>query len=220
VLSTAPDLRIAVRMYDVDLFDTPAATVRKIHAKGRRAICYIDAGTWERWRPDAARFPAFVRGKSNGWPGERWLDVRRLDVLGPIIRARIDLCKRKGFDGVDFDNVDGYSNRTGFPLTAADQLAYDTWLANRAHQRGLAVGLKNDRGQIRALLPYFDLAVDEQCFRYADCALLKPFVAAGKPVFEIEYGLSPSRFCLRANTLGFNAVAKRLSLDNHVTFCS
>ena len=41
-----------------------------------------------------------------GWPGERWLDVRALDVLGPIIERRLDLCARKGFDGVEADNVD------------------------------------------------------------------------------------------------------------------
>ena len=58
-------------------------------------------------------------GRPNGWPGERWFDIRRLDVLGSIMRDRIENCRRKGFDAVEPDNVDGYANRTGFPLDCA-----------------------------------------------------------------------------------------------------
>ena len=43
---------------------------------------------------------------------------------------------QKGCDGVDPDNVDGYTNKTGFPLTAKDQLAYNKFLAQEAtHQK-------------------------------------------------------------------------------------
>ncbi len=34
------------------------------------------------------------------------------------MRARIQMCQRKGFAAVDFDNVDGYRNDTGFPPVA------------------------------------------------------------------------------------------------------
>jgi len=54
-------------------------------------------------RPDAGAFPDAVKGDSNGWSGERWLDIRRLDVLGPIMQRRLDLCKQKGFDAVEPD---------------------------------------------------------------------------------------------------------------------
>lgn len=218
VLSRRPDLRISAGLYDVDLFDTSRATVRRIHARGRHVICYIDAGTWERWRPDAKRFPRDVLGKGNGWPGERWLDIRRLDVLRPLMRWRLDLCRRKGFDGVEFDNVDGYANSTGFPLTAGDQLRYDTWLADAAHARGLTAALKNDLGQVGRLLPYFDYAVDEQCFQYQECGKLEPFVRARKAVFEVEYR-KVSDFCRRARRLGFSAIRKSLSLGNAVSSC-
>ena len=175
-------------------------------------MCYLDAGTWENWRPDAADFPKRIRGRTNGWPGERWLDIRRLDVLAPIMRARLDRCARKGFDGVEFDNVDGYANRTGFPLTGADQLRYNVWLANAAHRRGLSAALKNDLGQVTRLLAYFDYALDEQCFQYHECDTLKPFVSAGKAVFEVEYKLARSSFCPEARRLEFNSMRKRLSL--------
>ena len=65
-----------------------------------------------------ASFPSAVLGAEvEGWPGERWLDIRRLDVLGPILKRRLDLCRRKGFDGVEPDNVDAYANDSGFPLS-------------------------------------------------------------------------------------------------------
>ena len=152
-------------------------------------------------------------GSKNGWPGEKWLDIRQVSVLGPIMSARVQKCKQAGFDGVEFDNVDGYSNKTGFPLTANEQLTYDTWLANQAHQRGLSAALKNDLGQVKPLLPYFDFAIDEQCFQYAECRKLTPFINAGKPVFEVEYNLATSAFCPQANAMNFNSLAKTLELD-------
>lgn len=68
---------------DIDAFDNSAAEVARLHRLGQHVICYVDVGSWERWRPDAGTFPRAVLGKSNGWPGERWLDVRRLSILEP-----------------------------------------------------------------------------------------------------------------------------------------
>jgi hypothetical protein len=206
------DTTIDVQMFDIDGFEASRSLVHSLHAKGARVVCYISAGSWENWRPDADRFPGAVLGRSNGWPGERWLDIRRLDVLGPIMKSRLDRCERKHFDGVEFDNVDGYRNHTGFPLTGADQLRYDVFLANQAHRRGLTAFLKNDLGQIDTLLPYFDAALNEQCFQYSECGALKAFVEAGKPVFGVEYKLETGAFCDRANRMNFNFLKKRLAL--------
>ena len=214
------DPAVDAAMFDVDLFDTPAATVAALHARGRKAVCYISAGTWENWRPDAVRFPAAVLGRDvSGWAGEKWLDIRRLDVLAPIMEARLDQCRDKGFDGVEPDNVDGYDNRTGFPLTAADQLRYNRWLAAAAHARGLSVGLKNDLDQVPDLVNEFDWAIDEQCFQYAECGKLAPFVTAGKAVFEVEYQLEPAAFCADAVKRRFNAMKKNLALDAFRAAC-
>ena len=144
--------------------------IETLHQDGRSVICYFSAGSYEDWRPDEADFPASVRGKPlDNWPGESWLDIRQIDTLSPIMGARLDLAVQKGCDGVEPDNVDGYSNDTGFPLTAAHQLAYNIWLAEEAHARGLSIGLKNDLDQIPELLPYFDWALNEQCFEYEEC---------------------------------------------------
>jgi hypothetical protein len=214
------DLSVDATMFDIDLFDNDASVVAALHARGRKVVCYMSAGSWEDWRPDAGEFPAAVKGKPLvGWPGEQWLDIRRIDLLGPIMQARLDRCRANGFDAVDPDNLDGYANDTGFPLSGADQLAYNTWLADEAHARGLSVGLKNDLEQIPALLPWFDWALNEQCFVFDECDLLEPFVAAGKPVFNVEYDLEPSEFCSRANALNFNSLKKRLSLDAYRVAC-
>ena len=208
------DLSIRADVFDLDMFDTPPRLVRKIHASGRRAICYINAGAWESWRPDAAAYPASVKGgELDGWPGERWLDVRRLDILGPILAQRLRQCRDKGFDGVEFDNVDGYQNATGFAISRTDQLDFDRWLADAAHSHGLAAGLKNTLGLANELEPRFDFAIVEQCFAYRECGLTAPFVEARKSVIDIEYSLARSAFCDRAGRLGIAAMRKHIQLD-------
>jgi hypothetical protein len=174
--------------FDIDLFDNDAAVVRALHARGRGVVCYFSAGSAEDWRPDYQDIPAAARGAAlDGWPGERWLDVRHAGVLA-VMRARMDRARAMGCDGVDPDNVDGYTNATGFPLRAADQLTYNRALAAEAHARGLRIGLKNDLDQVSALAPSFDFAINEQCFAFGECAALAPFTAAEKPVLQIEYG--------------------------------
>jgi len=219
-LTTPVDLSVAADMFDIDLFDNGADVVSALHAGGRRAVCYLSAGTYEPGRPDSGAFPATVLGDAvQGWPDERWLDIRRLDVLRPIMEKRLDICRAKGFDGVEPDNVDGYGNSTGFPLTAADQLAYNRFLVAAAHDRGLSIGLKNDLDQAAELQPDYDWALNEECFQNGDCDLLRPFVAAGKAVFNVEYSLDPDAFCPQARALGFMSMRKSLALDASRTPC-
>lgn len=213
-LSGPVDPSVDAQVYDIDLFDTPQQLIDQLHAQGRKVICYFSAGSWENWRPDADRFPREVLGRVlEGWPDEKWLDVRRLDLLDPLMQARLDLAVQKGCDAVDPDNVDGYANKSGFPLSGEDQLVYNRWLADQAHRRGLSIGLKNDLGQIPELLSQFDWAINEQCFQYEECELLLPFVQAGKPVFGIEYELAQADFCPLATAMNFDFLKKRLELD-------
>ena len=219
-LSGPIDTSIDVMMFDLDLFDTPVTVIEQLQAQERVVICYFSAGSYEDWRPDAAAFPAHVLGEPlEEWPGERWLDIRQLEVLGPIMSQRLDLAQQKGCDGVEPDNVDGYSNDTGFPLTGDDQLVFNIWLANEAHARGLSVGLKNDLDQVIELLPYFDWALNEQCFQYEECALLLPFIEAGKAVFGVEYELEPAEFCEQANEMDFDWLQKAYELDSWRVSC-
>lgn len=178
-----------VAIYDVDLFDTPAATVARLRADGRRIICYFSAGSSENWRNDFKQFAKADMGRPlDGWPGERWIDTRSPNVRR-IMTARLDLARSRGCDGVETDNMDGYANRNGLGLTAENQLDYNRFLADGAHARGLAIGLKNDLAQVKALEPSFDYAVNEQCNQYKECRKLAPFTLAGKPVFNAEYAV-------------------------------
>jgi hypothetical protein len=211
------DTTFDVDVYDIDLFETSAEVVASLRLEGRRVVCYISAGSWEDGRPDAGNFPKETIGKDyEGWPGEKWLDIRQIERLAPVLRARMDLCKAKGFDAVEPDNVDGFETETGFPLTAADQLRFNRWLAREAHARGLAVALKNDPDQIVDLLPDFDVALTEDCFDQGWCDRTLPFVQNGKPVLDAEYtdtGATLDSFCPRAKELGIRAILKHRNLD-------
>ncbi len=222
-LDDAVDLSVNAELYDIDLFDNAMSVVAALHGQGRRVICYISVGSWEEWRPDHDQFPEEVLGKDYaGWPGEKWLDIRRMNVLAPIMRARLDACQAKGFDGLEPDNIDGYLNDTGFPLTYQDQLEYNLWLAEEAHQRGLSIALKNDPEQLRDLLPFYDWALTEDCFAEGWCADVQPFVAAGKAVFAAEYtdtGITLEEICPQARAMHFNVILKHRSLDAYRETC-
>ncbi|MDT0441911.1 endo alpha-1,4 polygalactosaminidase [Streptomyces johnsoniae] len=207
------DLAVDVPVYDIDGFESDARDVAALHERDVRVICYINAGAWEDFRPDRDAFPAGLLGEGNGWEGERWLDIRQLEALRPLMAARFDLCRDKGFDAVEPDLLDGYLNETGFPLTADDQLAYNRMIAELAHERGLSVGLKNDLPQIPELVGDFDFAVNEECAEFGECAALTPFIEAGKAVFHVEYALDTEEFCATTTALGLSSMAKRLDLD-------
>jgi hypothetical protein len=210
---------VNVAMYDIDLFDQSKATIAGLKAKGRIVICYFSAGSYEDWRPDAKDFPAAVKGsKLDGW-NELWLDIRAAAVK-TIMGKRLDLAKSKGCDGVEPDNVDGYTNKPGFPLTAADQLTYNKWLAAEAHKRGLSVGLKNDLDQVKALVSSFDWALNEECAQYNECSMLSPFISAGKAVFHVEYKpATTSSVCSKTKSLKFSSMIKNMNLDAWFDAC-
>lgn len=212
----------AVNVYDVDLFDVPQATVNSLKAQGRHVICYFSAGSSENWRTDFSRFLASDMGNDlAGWPGERWLDTRSANVRA-IMRSRLDLAVSKGCDGVEPDNVDGYANNPGFALTSDTQLEFNKFIAGEAHQRGLAVALKNDLSQIGDLAATFDFAVNEQCFEYNECGVYAAFTQLAKPVFNAEYaqqyrnntGGARDALCAAAKTAGIRTLVLPLQLDD------
>lgn len=202
-----------VDAYDVDGFGTPSWRVAQLHREGIRVICYVDVGTWESWRPDASRFPRSLLGRGNGWPGERWLDIRRLRALKPIMRSRLEMCERKGFDAVEPDNIEGYANDTGFPITARQQLRYDRWIARTAHSLHLAVLQKNDAAHAGRLHRLFDGALSEECRRFRECSSFEPYLREGKPVLDAEYSLRRGAFCAADGRAGMMGARFGLALD-------
>jgi hypothetical protein len=213
--------------------------VQQLHARGAKVIGYVDAGTWEAFRADAAQFDSFdascghcLYGRTlSGFHDEKWLNIapgatginpstgqpedRQAFILDQM-RARVAQVKADGFDAVEFDNVDGWQNNTGLHLTADQQLVYDSNLANIAHAATLSAGFKNDTDQIAdsagALYQWFDFAINEQCAQYRECAKYQPFLTANKAVFQVEYKLSTGKFCPSSNAADLNAILKTFDL--------
>lgn len=214
------DTSIAAAVYDIDLFDTPQATIDALKVQGRRVVCYFSAGSSENWRSDFARFEAADMGNPlDNWPGERWLDTRSANVR-EIMQSRLDLAASKGCDGVEPDNMDAYQNGSGFALTAETQLDYNRFIAREARARGLAVGLKNDVDQLAVLEPEFDFAVNEQCHQYSECSGYSVFTNKGKPVFNAEYdarwvgdAASRNALCAASRAAGLRTLVLPVELD-------
>ncbi|MEH6451089.1 MAG: endo alpha-1,4 polygalactosaminidase [Oleispira sp.] len=213
----------SVDVYDIDLFDSSKVTIEQLQLDHHKVICYFSAGSYENWRDDKESFSATDYGRTlDGWEGERWLDIRSANVHS-IMLTRLDLAVSKGCDGVEPDNMDGYSNASGFTLTADDQLAYNRYLANQAHLRGLSIGLKNDLDQIAELVEYYDFAVNEQCFEYQECEALAPFTDAGKAIFNAEYAdiyvndaTARNTLCVEAMNLQMSSLILPLDLDDSI----
>lgn len=221
-LSGTLDTSIDVEVYDVDMVETSDADLAALHTAGRKVICYFSAGSYEPYRPDAADFAAADKGNElDGWPGELWLDTRSNGVR-EIMKARLDYAKGRGCDAVEPDNVDGYVNDSGFPLTADTQLDFNRFIADEAHARGLSVGLKNDVDQLGDLVDSFDWALNEECFTYDECdGYQTTFVAAQKAVFQTEYvdAAQLDTVCAVTTPLGLSTLIKHLELDAYRVPC-
>jgi hypothetical protein len=219
-----------VQVYDIDYDGSEqgteaqvAAVVARIHAQGSHAICYVETGGWENYRPDAGHYPRSVLGSPiSGYPDERYVDIRRWAVLEPILDDRFKQCKAEGFDGVETDIDDSYTDSTGFPLTLHDELSFDTQVAKVVHALGLAWFLKNginDDAFITDMAPLADGTVNEQCWQYADCSQLGPFAKAGKPILNVEYeNLPQSTTCKQALAFPMATMHTNVNLDGKIAW--
>ncbi len=215
---------------EADLFDISKAQINRLKtlaSQGTVIGCYIDAGTYESWRPDAKSYPPSLLGKGDiGWIGERWVDIADPNAtFAQILEKRVKLCKEHGFQAVDFDNVDGYQNNTGFKISPTQQLSFNTFLANLAHHYGLLVALKNDLDQFKSLAPKFDFAVEESCIQYQACQNQQNFAdgesnfAATKAIFDVEYQHPSASACRVAKNSNVTVNFARLQLSTVEVSC-
>ncbi|KAL1968307.1 hypothetical protein VTN77DRAFT_2142 [Rasamsonia byssochlamydoides] len=226
------DTSVDAEVYDIDLFSNNASIIAQLQDAGRRVICYFSAGSYENWRPDANEFqPSDLGNTLDGWPDERWLNINSANVHR-IMKARLDMASDKGCDGVDPDNVDGYDNDNGLDLTEADSINYVNFLANEAHARNLSIGLKNAGAIIPSVIDNMQWSVNEQCVQYDECDTYAVFIAAGKPVFHIEYpkgddtnnnqlvtAAEKAAACNSTNAANFSTILKNMDLDNWIETC-
>lgn len=211
---------------DVDAFTTTAETVTALHKQGKKVIAYLSVGTLEDDRPDGALLPAEVIGKKySEWPHEKWLDIRQLDKLKPWLNSRFNMIVKKGFDAIEPDNLDGYTNTTGFALSIDDAKKYADYLITLAHSNGLGIGQKNVPDLTADYAAKFDWVLTEDAFNQGWQKDVDRYIALKKPVFAVEYTDVTSQttfeqsICPAASTLGYTAILKHRNLDLWVDKC-
>ncbi len=212
---------------DIDAFSATPELVANLKAQGKTVIAYISVGSVENFRDDAIAFPESVIGNIyDGFEDENWLDIREIELLAPIMEARLNMIKAKGFDGVEPDNINGYQNNTGFNLTEADCAAYSRYLIEQAHNRQLSIGQKNAEELVADMKDEFDWFLAEDAFVDDFFNDLTPYITLGKAVFMVEYNdeISEADFlsqaCPAAADLNFSAVLKNRDLTDFTRYCN
>jgi len=162
---------------------------------------------------------------------EQWVDYANIDALAPIMSARIERCRSKGFDAIEIDNVDAhnYESRdeqgevvnigTNFNMTLDESIAYVRWLTNEAHSRGLGIGLKNAEEMVADVVDEVDWMLVEDCYFDSWCLAATAFIDADKPVFMAEYDDLVPDFapaCELAKSLGYSAIWRDPGLSNRL----
>jgi uncharacterized protein (TIGR01370 family) len=209
-----------VTLLDLDGFNISAAKVASLKAQGIYTVCYIDAGSYEDGRPDSSQYPAYLKiYKDTQW-NEWFLDIRDVfkpnSVLAQLLTARFQMCKDKGFDALEPDNLQNDENTKGL-LTKQEQIDFNGWVADTAHSVGLAVFQKNGPDNIllkdrtgKMMVDKFDGILNEECQQYSECNPLAEYVKRGKLALNTEY--SQTLDCTTSNSLVINSIKKDLGL--------
>ncbi|MBB6015637.1 endo alpha-1,4 polygalactosaminidase [Deinococcus radiopugnans] len=216
-------LPAGIRLIDLDGFETSAATVAELKGQGLYLVCYLNAGSYEPYRPDATRYPARLKlGVDPDWTDEAFVDVRDVfrpdSVLADILRRRLAMCRDKGFAAVEPDNLQNDENVPGGVISPQQQIDFNGWLADEAHALGLAIFQKNGPDKVllrdrtgQRLVDKFDGILNESCQEFDECAPLAEYVRRGKPALNVEY---KQKFlnCAEARRLGINSMFRDLYL--------
>ncbi len=163
-------------------------------APGLFNICYVNGFQTQ---PGENWPTALLVLKSNGtpltdpgWPDEHLLDISTAQKREDNARLRqsaIQTCADKGFDAIEFDNLDSYTRSKG-SLSLDNALAFAALLVAEARNLGLPAAQKNTtelgtRGRDET---GFSFAITESCHRWDECAAYTDVYGAGQ-VMGIEY---------------------------------
>jgi len=163
---------------------------------GRYNICYVNVfqtqpGRLQWWLSHHPN--ALLRDDDGnlvadpGWPDEYVLDTRTEATrvqIADAARGTIELCAAKGFDAVEFDNLDSWTRFE--TLTVDGNIALATTLVDVAHGLGLAAGQKNapDLGA-RGPGAGFDFVISEECAAWDECGVYRDHYGANH--IDVEY---------------------------------
>jgi glycosyl hydrolase family 114 len=196
---------------------TLKTAIADLHAKSTKVVCRVGTTTLRLSDPDAMKFPGFEANPPNdptpvktgsviGWKtldpnvtDERYLDIRPASRAkwSALLDKRIALAKMIGCDAIDPGQatqitVNGSTIKPGWDVTVDEQISWDLDVAAKAHASAvqLSIGIHD---------PYF-VADDTSIVRAYDwilyerlvengicCDELRPYSAAGKATFELEY---------------------------------
>ncbi len=183
-------------------------------AGGAYSICYVNAfqtqpdGSGN--RPDElSRWPSDLVLRSLGddpnWDGEYLIDLSsdaKRVAAAQWVAQMIDQCAAKGFDAVEFDNLDSWTRLNSLPFGQSEALAYAKMITDYSHAKGLAAGQKNTAEIIAAgrhRQVGFDFAIAEQCGQYNECDVYVE--GYGNALIIIEYDRSVfNRTCSQFGT--------------------
>lgn len=215
--------------------------VETLHARGQKAICYMDTGVQEMNgtntvydREPPYRVPVDRQDKQSGWGGY-WIDFTEPgtgtpnpdpQILAVVEQRIVDWCVTGGFDAVEFDEVDYWENNPTSPdVTYASQLTYNRALFGLAHSHNLAAIQKGDIIQTQDLVGYADATLNEECYRYRECTNpwnpdtgqeqvgLQAYTQQGKAVWVAEYTTNATtRMCADAPARQWNGARYYLGL--------
>jgi len=179
--------------------------IESLKRDGKIVMCYISVGTLEGFRSfykrDKEAWEGLTLGTMVSFSDERWLDIRKLDRLIPLMEARFDTAAAAGCDAIEPDNMDCYLSsecvgRMG-GVSKKDAMAmsidYGLVVASLAHNRGMSVVVKNAIELYDSFVDIFDGAVTENCLQYKECDATSIWTSRNKAVFSTDY--SPSSPC-------------------------
>jgi hypothetical protein len=191
----------APTVYDIDGIENPGSTVAELHKLGDKVICYVEIGSAGNYYDaategipvtyfDQLRAAGDLGAKMAGY-SEYYLNINAPSTVSIIESMIRQQCAAKGFDAVEPDIGDSYTDNTGFGITEAQNAAYDNTIGAYAHSLGLAWGQKNgdqDPAFAKMQEPVADFLLTEECNYYHTCATVAaPYVAAHKLVLNAEY---------------------------------
>jgi len=145
-------------VYDIDGFDNPASTVAALHHAGDRVICYVEVGRSNR----TVRLLEVSRLRLGDDVPDIPMNVPRCHSFdgASIVESRIAMCKLKGFDAVEPDIDDSYSDRTDFRLRRR-QISLTIGPSPRMRIRLVCLGQKNGDAD-----GVFSQSLERQRFRH------------------------------------------------------